>query len=383
MISPNIPFAKPLVDDQETTLINEVMSSGRFVHGPRTIAFEEAFAKRIGTKHAIALSSCTAALHLALLQMGVSSGDKVIVPAMTHVATAHAVCLCRATPYFVDVCKLSGNINTELLQNINDPSIKGIIPVHYLGLPCDMDAITRIAKANDWFIIEDCALAIDASYNNKYVGSFGIAGCFSFYPTKHITSIEGGMLTTNSDIFADKIRKARAFGYNKSLDERERPGIYDIDSLGMNYRMDELRAAVGHCQLNKLNYFQNSRTHNFSQLQKAFEPLDILHTFPSVLGKGESSHYCFNIVLPADSKYSRDNLMDTLTKNNIGFSVHYPQALPLSLWYQELLSLPRELFPVSEWLSQKSISLPVGPHIHDNEIQHIANVVTSYILSIR
>ena len=369
-----IPFAKPLTDSREQQAVQSVLESGQFVHGPKTEEFEKQFAQRVGTQYAVALSSCTAALHLSLMQLGISQGDKVIVPAMTHVATAHAVSLCQATPLFVDVSPLSGNINTHILETLNDPSIKAIIPVHYLGLPCDMEVISHIASLKNWHIIEDCALALDASFHEQNVGTFGIAGCFSFYPTKHITSIEGGMLTTNDPEFAEKIRKARAFGYDKSLNERKTPGLYNIKSLGLNCRMDEVRAAVGLVQLEKLDAFQQTRNVNFSILKKGLQHISNIHSFPNTLGKSLSSHYCFNIVIPDSSP--REPIMNALKEAGIGFSVHYPQALPLSEYYQKKFQHKIEDFPVAHWLAHHSISLPVGPHLRPNDPEYIVQTLT-------
>ena len=204
-----------------------------------TPAFEEAFAERIGTRHAIAVASCTAGMHLTLFVREIGRGHKIAVPAMTHVATAHCVELAGATPVFVDVDPKTGNMCPDQLDAVADP-LSVIMPVHYLGLTCEMDRIQATADRHGAFILEDCAVAMDAQYKGRKAGNLGLAGSFSFYPVKHMTSIEGGMVTTNDDHLAEQLRKRRAFGYNKALGERSRPGLYDVDELGFNYRMSEI-----------------------------------------------------------------------------------------------------------------------------------------------
>jgi len=202
-----IPFGKPMIDAAEIEAMTRVMSGPQLVHGPVTKAFEEAFAARIGAKRAVSVSSCTAGLHLSLFAQGIGAGDEVVVPAMTHVATAHAVEFCGARPVFIDVEPDTGNLDANALENAVRPKIRAIMPVHYLGLPCDMDRINGIARRAGAVVVEDCALAVDATYDGRKVGTLGSTGCFSFYPVKHMTTLEGGMVTTNDGILADAIAK--------------------------------------------------------------------------------------------------------------------------------------------------------------------------------
>ena len=188
-----IPFGRPILDDAVFERVRTVLESGILVHGEVTPAFEAAFAERIGAAHAVAVSSCTAGLHLTLFVQGIGPGDRVVVPAMTHVATAHSVELQGAEPVFVDVDPATGNMDPAALEAVEGP-LAAIMPVHYLGLPCDMDRIRAVADAKDAFVLEDCALAVDASYGERKAGTLGLAGSFSFYPVKHMTSIEGAAL---------------------------------------------------------------------------------------------------------------------------------------------------------------------------------------------
>jgi len=375
-----IPFGRPMLSDRELDLVKRVLSGSTLVHGPMTKEFEEAFAARVGASHAISVSSCTAGLHLSLLAMGVGPGDEVIVPAMTHVATAHAVEYRGAKPIFVDVLDETGNIDGDLLAERCTSRTKVLLPVHYLGLPCDMDKIWSAARSRQISILEDCALAVDASYGERRAGTLGDAGAFSFYPVKHMTTVEGGMVTTNDELIANSVRKHRAFGYDRALGERARPGIYDVDSLGFNYRMNEVEAAVGIAQLEKLAEFQSARELNYKQLYARLEGVEELKMFPSSQGKAHSSHYCFNVVLPKDGSVNRDDVVRDLAAAGIGSSVHYPCPVPLFSFYREKYGYREGQYPVAEWMASQTISLPVGPHLPEDGPVRIASALTQSIL---
>jgi len=368
-----IPFGKPQLDQDAFDGVQAVLESGMLVHGKVTEAFETAFAKRVGTQHAVAVSSCTAGLHLALFVNQIGPGDKVAVPAMTHVATAHAVELVGAQPVFIDIDPATGNMDPDRLADAARHSgpLAAVMPVHYLGLPCEMDAIHEVAQEQNAFILEDCALAVDATYAGRKAGGLGLAGAFSFYPVKHMTSIEGGMVTTDDETLATAIRKRRAFSYNRSLGERTRPGIYDVDALGYNYRMSEVEAAVGLSQIARLDTFQEARARNDAILRQGLTGLEDLTIFPDRVGKAVSSHYCLNIVLPRDGSVSRDFVVDDLKANGIGTSVHYPSAVPLFAYYREKYGFKTGDFPNAEWLGHQTISLPVAPHVSEEDAHRI------------
>lgn len=380
MSESEIPFGKPMLDATERDLVDRVLSGSTLVHGPVTREFEEKFAERIGVNHAVSVSSCTAGLHLSLSAMGVGAGDEVIVPAMTHVATAHAVEYTGAKPIFADVCADSGNIKPGNLPDLINESTKVIMPVHYLGLPCDMDAIIRCCADRDISILEDCALAIDATFDGKKAGSFGAAGAFSFYPVKHMTTIEGGMVATDDATVADSIRKHRAFGYDRALGQRAKPGIYDVDSLGYNYRMNEVEAAVGLAQLSKLDRFQLSRAANYNRLYELLHEIAELTVFESTQGKSLSSHYCFNVTLPDNGSISRDQVVGELKASGIGSSVHYPRAVPLFSFYKQKYGYQEGQYPVAEWLAAQTISLPVGPHLPEDGPERIASALKKALM---
>lgn len=385
MPSRQIPFGKPLLGNEEREAVAGVLSGTMLVHGEQTKAFEKAFAERAGSRHAIALSSCTAALHLSLRARDIGAGDAVIVPAMTHVATAHSAEYCGARPLFVDVVPESGNLDAAAAAEASEKAgnVRAVLPVHYLGLPCDMDAIGVIASRFGAMVVEDCALAIDATYDGRKAGTLGDTGCFSFYPVKHMTSIEGGMLTTDDDELAARVEKLRAFGYDRSLGERSEPGVYDIDALGLNFRMNEVEAAVGLAQLGKLDAFQAARARNFEALAAALRGIDELTIFEPKQGKAQSSHYCLNVVLPADGRIARRDVVAHLKSAGVGSSVHYPVALPLSRYYSEKYGYKPGDFPIAEWLAAQTISLPVGPHLDTGDPDYIAEEMKKAILTAR
>lgn len=375
---PFIPFGKPQIDEAAKTAVLDVLDSGMLVHGKVTETFEDAFAERIGVQHAIAVSSCTSGLYLTLFCQGIGPGSKVAVPAMTHVATAHSVELLGAEPVFVDVAAETGNMDPAALEatlSSLDGGLDAIIPVHYLGLPCDMTAIRKIAATAGAFVLEDCALAVDATFEGRKAGGLGLAGSFSFYPVKHMTSIEGGMVTTDDPTLAHELRRRRAFSYNRMLGDRSRPGMYDIDGLGGNFRMSEVEAAVGLSQLSQLDTFQTARRRNDAILREALSAVPGLHIFPDQWGPAQSSHYCFNIVLPKDGSVDRGAMQDALKARNVGTSIHYPGAVPLFSYYREKYGAAPGSYPIAEWLGAQTISLPVGPHVDPTAAEHIASAV--------
>lgn len=365
-----IPFGRPMLDADEIAAVTEVLSGPVLVHGPNTKAFEAAFAARAGARFAVGVSSCTAALHLALHAEGIGPGDEVIVPAMTHVATAHAASFCGATPVFADVLPDSGNLDPDAAAAASTARTRAVMPVHYLGLPCAMDRIAGIA--GDAVVIEDCALALDATFDGRKAGTLGRAGCFSFYPVKHMTTVEGGMLTTNDEGLAQRVARLRAFGYDRALGERAKPGIYDVTALGYNYRMNEVTAAVGLAQIAKLDRFLKARAANHAALRAALADIDEVTVFAPVQGRAVSSHYCLNAVLPRDGRIDRDAVIAALGARGVGASVHYPKAVPLMAYYRERYGYRDGEFPVAEWLAAQSVSLPVGPHLAPGDPARIA-----------
>jgi perosamine synthetase len=364
-----IPFGKPMIGIAERDAMAEVLCGTVLTHGPQCAEFEKRFSEFVGVKHAITTSNCTTAIHLGLVACGVGVGDEVIVPALTHVATAHAVEHCGAKPVFVDIEFATGCINPELIEDSVTEKTKAIIVVHFIGLPCDMNSINVIAKKHGLFVIEDSATALGARYGEVCTGALGKFGCFSFYPTKHITSLEGGMLTTNDDDVAEKVKSQRAFGYDKALGERTLPGLYDIKSLGWNYRMSEGHAAVGRVQLSRCVNFLKLRQKNAELLSSGINGIRGLLTTPLVKGPAKSSWYCVNLIVTEKCNVSRDEFVKLLNSEGVGTSIHYPVALPFSKYYSEKYPVSSLEFRQAKRLAMQTVSLPCGPHVSTEEIE--------------
>lgn len=369
----NIPFGKPTINKKEISLVNKVLKSGIYVHGSKSSDFEKKFLKFTRAKFAITVSSCTAGMHLIYFSLGVGKGDEVILPAQTHTATAHAIELTGAKPVFVDCDKKNGNINTqEILKKINRKT-KVICVVHYLGIPVNINPIKKIAKRKKIFILEDCALSLGAKFNNTHTGLLGDAGVFSFYPVKHMTTAEGGMVITNNKSLSEKIKLKKAFGINKSFNERKVSGMYDAIELGFNYRMSEIHAAIGLEQLKKLPKFLSVRKKNFKYLKKKLEKYSNIRILDNTEKGFENSYYCLNIVLLNKLRKKRLDIINYLKSKKIGTSIYYPQPVPRMTYYKKKYGFnPKNFINASE-ISDFSISIPVGPHINKKNLIYIKN----------
>ncbi len=291
-----IPFGKPIVSNLEFNSVLKVLKSGKYVHGNKSVEFENSFKKFTKAKYAVSVSSCTAGMHLYYLSLGLKKGDEVIVPAQTHVATAHAVEITGAKPIFVDCELKTGNIDLKKIEKKITKKTKVIVVVHFLGVPVNMSKIKILAKKYKLTVLEDCALAVGSKIKNKHLGLFGDAGVFSFYPVKHITSAEGGMLITNNKKIYESIKSKKAFGVDKSYDQRDFPGKYDVKELGLNYRMSEIHAAIGLEQMKKINDFLRIRKKNFNYLFQKLKNLKDIFILKNYNNKFISSNYCLSII---------------------------------------------------------------------------------------
>jgi dTDP-4-amino-4,6-dideoxygalactose transaminase len=368
-----IPFGRPCVTEDDQQAVLAVLQSPVLTHGPQGQQFEAEFARFLGEEcYCISVSSCMAALHLAYLQMGIGPGDEVIVPAQTHVATAHAVEWVGAHPVFVDCNLPTGNIDVARIEAVITPRTKAIGLVHFLGMPCAMDELLAIAERHDLKVIEDCAIAVGARLHGRHVGLFGEVGCFSFYPVKHITAGEGGMVVTRDPQVAQRVNLLRAFGVDRNHGERARPGQYDVVTLGLNYRMSELQAALGRSQLRRVQDMLSQRRANFFALKALVVALDDVMVLDAPETESTNSHYCLSALLTGKLAKKRDEIAEKLTQAGIGTSVYYPQPVPRMLYYRQKYGYCANLFPHAEAVSEHSIALPVGPHLIPEDIDYIA-----------
>lgn len=375
-----IPFGRPWITDEDRRAVLEVLEGHILTHGPQCKGFEADFAAFIGDDcHCISVSSCMAALHLAYFHMGIGPGDEVIVPAQTHTATVHAVELVGARPVFVDCESETGNVDCTKIERLITAKTKALSVVHFLGIPCDMDEIMSIADKHRLKVIEDCALALGARYKGRHVGLFGDTGCFSFYPVKHITTGEGGMFITRHKEVAESVRKERAFGVDRNHGERRIPGMYDVVMLGLNYRMSELQAALGRTQLAKIDENLERRRSNFKLLRSHISELDGVRVVDSTQDHASSSHYCLSVVLNGKIGGRRDEVIERLNQAGVGTSVYYPNPVPRMTYYRNRYGYESGSYPNAGLLSDSSIALPVGPHIEEEDIKYIANMLKEAI----
>ncbi len=379
----NIPFGKPMIGKEEKEAVIKIMNGPILVHGPASTMFEEQFSVFTGAPHAVSVSSCTAGMHLIYFALGYGAGDEVIIPAQTHIATAHAVELTGAKPVFVDAEKNTGNIDIDAIESAINSRTKAIAVVHYLGVPVDMPEVSKIAKKHDLFLLEDCALAPGAKVNGIHVGLHGDAGVFSFYPVKHLTTAEGGMIILKNEDFAKKLKLLKAFGVNRTHGERKIPGMYDTEALGFNYRMSEIHAAIGIEQIKKLPSFLMQREKNFNHLEKKLKDLSDISILPQpVNDKFRSSHYCLGMMLDQSIALKRSVLMDSLSKKGIGTSIYYPQPVPRMSFYQSKYGYSENKYKNAAAISDRIIALPVGPHLNLTDMDCIYKSIKELLTEI-
>ena len=379
----DIPFGRPLIDDEERAAVLKVLNGPTLVHGPVAKEFEQAFAAFTEAPHALAVSSCTAGMHLAYMAIGLSVDDEVIVPAQTHAATAHAVEFCGAKAVFVDVEASSGNIDPVQVEAAVTSRTKAIAVVHYLGLPVDMAEISRIAGKHGLFVLEDCALGIGSRYQGTHVGLLGDVGCYSFYPVKHMTTAEGGMVITRDAQLAEKISRLRAFGVDRHHGQRAHPGMYDVTMLGYNYRMNEIEAAIGIEQVKKLPAILRARERNFGSLTFALAQIDGITQFAPPPDDRVSSFYCLSVLLEQSLRKKRWEIVDFLNRNGIGTSVYYPRPVSMMTYYREKYGYSEKDYPIAYDISEATISLPVGPHLSGDDMIYVAKKVSEAVEAVR
>ncbi len=373
MTQRSIPFGRPWITDLERQAVLEVLAGDILTHGPQGRAFEAEFAEFMGGEaYCASVSSGGAALHLAYLEMGIGPGDEVIVAAQTHIATAHAVEAVGARPVFVDCEPMSGNIDPGKLERLITRRTRAIGLVHFLGIPCDMAATMGIAERYGLKVVEDCALAIGAHYKGRHVGLYGDAGCFSFYPVKHITTGDGGMFVSRHKMIAEKVAKARAFGVDRGFADRALPGMYDVPTLGLNYRMGDINAALGRKQLSRIDEILKRRRANFGRLKEALAGLPHVAILDSRDPTAASSHYCLGAVLDGPLAGFRNQMVHKLKEAGVGTSVYYPQPVPRMTYYRSKYGYQAEDYPEATRISDQSIALPVGPHLTLDDVDYIA-----------
>jgi len=375
MTTSPIPFGQPWIGDEEKQAVLAVLDQPVLTHGPQTHAFEEEFAAFAGGGHAVATSSCMGALHLACWELGFGPGDDIIVPAQTHTATVHAVELMGARPVFVDCDPINGNMTAGAIRAALTSATKGIVLVHFLGIPCEMDGILAIAKEHNLKVLEDCALSIGSKWRGIHVGLLGDAGTFSFYPAKHITTGEGGMLITRHRELAESAVRRRGFGVDRTIAERKIPGVYDVTMLGLNYRMSEISAALGRCQIKRIPDILARRTRNAKALVSLLSGIEGATILASTIAEAKETHYCLSVILPEYLHSKRSAIILKMKEMGVGTSVYYPQPVPRMTYYMDKYGYDASLYIGAELISDGSIALPVGPHLDESHMARIADTL--------
>jgi dTDP-4-amino-4,6-dideoxygalactose transaminase len=380
---PFIPFNRPEIDDAEIAEVVSTLRSGWLTTGVRTAQFEKEFQAYVGARHAQAVSSCTAALHLALAALNVGPGDEVITTPLTFCATVSAIMHVGATPVLADVLP-DGNIDPASIAERITPRTKAIIPVHLAGTPCEMDAIWKLAKKHRLFVIEDAAHAAGTEYRGHKIGSSECpsdAICFSFYATKNLTTGEGGMITVNTKALADRVKMLALHGINKDAWNRYREDgswYYEVLECGFKYNLSDLQSAVGIHQLRKLENFTERRTKYAEMYSEAFSGIDELE-LPEASSYGRHAWHLYALRLNLESlAIDRSRFIAELRRKNIGASVHF---IPVSLhpFFKKWADLPENRCPRALELYPRLVSLPLYPAMTEEEVSYVARSVREIV----
>ena len=368
------PAYEPWISNEDKKIINKTLNQSMLTLGPQLEKFESDFCKYTNAKYAIAVSNCTAALHLSLMALGIKNGDEVIIPDLTFVADANAILACNAKPIITDINKENFFLSISNLKKNITKKTKAIIPVHIYGQVCNIEEIMDVAKDNNLKVIEDCAHAVGTFHKLKHVGNLGNTGCFSFYPTKNITTAEGGMVITNSEKIAKKVRQLRSHGMTKSLKNRyssEYPWVFDILEPGYNYRLDEIRAALGITQLKRIKKInelrKNASLYYFKNLQNI--PGIIL---PDMVNDRTHSYHLYTIRVTKSYKLSRNQLFKKLKDNGIRTTVYW---MPIHKYtaYQKFAKKSNVVNTTK--IYDEILALPLFPNISKTHQDNVIKVI--------
>jgi UDP-4-amino-4,6-dideoxy-N-acetyl-beta-L-altrosamine transaminase len=372
-----LSYFQPSIGKEEIKEVVNTLKSGWLTMGPKTLEFEELITKYTQAKNAIAVNSCTAALHLSLIVLGIKKDDEVITSPFTFASTGNVIVQVGAKPVFVDIKRDTFNIDPEKIKKAITSKTKAIIPIHYAGQPCDMKAIMKIAKDYSLFVIEDAAHAIGAKYKRKKIGTLGTTTCFSFYVTKNMTTGEGGIITTNDDKLAEKLRILRLHGISKDAWKRytkKGSWYYEIEECGWKYNMTDIQAALGIHQIKKLNKFIETRRKYARMYNKELKRIGGIIT-PYEKSNIKHVYYLYPILL---ENYDRDKFIKKMAEKGIGCSVHF---IPLHLhpFYKKKFSFKKGDFPNAEWVYEREVSLPLYPKMSKRDIYQVINTIKKII----
>jgi dTDP-4-amino-4,6-dideoxygalactose transaminase len=381
-----LPYHQPFLGVEEEASVLDTLRSGWITTGPKTKTFETRLAEYVGAAHAVAVNSCTAALHLALEAIGVGPGHEVITSPITFASTANVIVHCGAAPVFVDIEPDTGNMDAALLERAITPRTKAIIPVHLAGQPCDMDAIEAIAGRHGIAVIEDAAHAIGAEYpRGVRVGGRGNLTAFSFYATKNITSAEGGALTTNDAALAERVAIMSLHGISRDAWKRYSSAGYkhwDIVYPGYKYNMFDLQAALVLPQLEKIESFWHRRVALKARLDAGLDEVPELGRLAERPGLKHACHLYPVVIRTEQLRADRDTIMNAIQAENVGIGIHF-RAVHLHPYYMERWGFRRGMFPHAEYYSDRTLSLPFYPKMTDEDADDVIGVVKKVIAHYR
>ncbi len=370
-------FGAPDIGEAEIEAVVATLRSGWLGTGPRVAEFEAAFAAYKGAPHAVAVNSCTAALHLALLTAGLESGDEVITTPLTFCATFNAVIHTGATPVLADVDPVTMNIDPRSIESRITPRTRAIVPVHFAGRPCDLDSIVAIARRHDLKIIEDCAHAVETQVGGTAAGTVGDFGCFSFYVTKNVVTGEGGMILAKSEADATRIKTLALHGMSKDAWRRfQDDGYkhYTVVEPGFKYNMMDLQAAIGIHQLRRVESNWRRRRAIWARYQAAFQDLSVSRPAEPLAGTRHGYHL-YTLLIDEDiTGLSRDAFLDEMTRNNIGVGVHY-LGISEHPFYQQRFGWRPEDHPNATKIGRSTVSLPLSPKLTDDDVTDVIAAV--------
>ena len=376
-IEMSIPFFRATIGQEEMDGVMETLASGWLTSGPKVTAFEKEFAEAVGAKHAIAVNSATAALHLALESLNIGPGDEVLVPTMTFAATAEVVIHLGATPVLVDCDPGTLNVSLSDLAAKRTAKTKVVMPVHYAGQPCQMQEIADFADQHGLHVVEDAAHAFPAAYRGQAIGSLSLATCFSFYANKTMTTGEGGMLTTNDDATADRARKMSLHGLSRGAWNRftaKGSWYYEIEAPGYKYNLPDVAAAIGLGQLHQAENFLQERRRCAARYISAFADSKLIDTLEQSPDVDSAWHLLvIKLNLPALS-IDRSEFIVKLNEAGIGTSVHYT-PLHLHPLYRERFGYKPEDMPIASGVFEQIVSLPIFPSMTDEQLEYVIDNV--------
>ena len=373
-----LPLSRPSLGAEEIQEVIDVIRSGWITTGPRVKRFEEEFARYVGAPHAVAVNSCTAALHLALLAHGIGPGDEVVTTSMTWSATVNMIEVVGARPVFADIDRRTLQLTPETIAAAITDRTRAILPVHFAGQACDLDEIGRIASARGVTVIEDAAHAVGTELRGRRIGSHGTSACFSFHPIKNITTGEGGMITTGSADLADKFRLLRFHGVNRDAWSRygnvDTPR-YETVAPGWKYALTDLQAALGIHQLAKLDGFIERRARLSHLYHEQLAEIDAVSPLGFARDTTRHAWHLFVVTVnPERLGCDRDRFIALMAKHGVGTGLHFT-AIHLHRYYRERYGFCPGDLPNTEWASERVVSLPLFPGMEDSDVARVCDAI--------